>query len=117
MNNSEFKNKLKMPTNDEECRALRDVCGRTEEQIDAIFQFAKLAKELEMGDKLSIKRINRLIGIEKPKAIARYLRGFLPPEKRKLAEVRLDEYAHKLVKQEKYVEKPKVLKKIKELSE
>ena len=40
--------KLKMPKNDEECRALlRDVCGRTEEQIDAIFQFAKLAKELE----------------------------------------------------------------------
>ena len=40
--------KLKMPTNDEECRAvLRDVCGRTEEQIDAIFQFAKLTKELK----------------------------------------------------------------------
>lgn len=29
-----------------------------------------------MEKKLSIKRINRLIGIEKPKAIARYLRGF-----------------------------------------
>jgi len=42
------KGKLKMPTNDEECRALlRDVCGRTEEQIDAIFQFAKLAKKLK----------------------------------------------------------------------
>ena len=41
-----MKKKLMMPTNDEECRALlRDVCGRTEEQIDAIFKFAKLAKE------------------------------------------------------------------------
>jgi len=39
--------KPKMPTNDEECKVLlRDVCGRTEEQIDAIFQFARLAKEL-----------------------------------------------------------------------
>jgi len=39
--------KLKMPANDKECRAiLRDICGRTEEQIDAIFQFAKLSKEL-----------------------------------------------------------------------
>jgi len=38
----------KYPTNDEECRILlKDSCGRTEEQIDAIFQFAKLAKELK----------------------------------------------------------------------
>ena len=37
-----------MPTNDEECRVLlRDICGRTEEQIDAIFEFAKLAKEVK----------------------------------------------------------------------
>ncbi len=43
---------MKRPTNDEECRALlRDVCGRTEEQIDAIFEFAKLAKELEKNRK------------------------------------------------------------------
>ena len=42
-----MKKKLKMPTNDEECRALlREVCGRTEGQIDAIFEFAKLTKEL-----------------------------------------------------------------------
>ena len=46
-----MKKKLKMPTNDEECRALlRDVCGRTEEQIDAIFQFAKLVKELDIKE-------------------------------------------------------------------
>ena len=44
-----MKKKLKMPTNDEECRALlRDVCGRTGEQIDAIFQFVKLVKELNI---------------------------------------------------------------------
>jgi len=43
-----MKCKLKLPESDEECRALlRDVCGRSEEQIDAIFQFAKLAKDLE----------------------------------------------------------------------
>ena len=43
-----MKKKLKLPTNDEECRSLlRDVCGRTEEQIDAIFEFAKLVKESE----------------------------------------------------------------------
>lgn len=40
--------KLRMPKNDKECRILlRDICGRTEEQIDAIFQFAKMAKELK----------------------------------------------------------------------
>lgn len=43
-----MRGKLKMPTNDEECRVLlRDVCGRIEKQIDAIFQYAKLAKELK----------------------------------------------------------------------
>lgn len=48
-----MKGKLKLPTNDEECRALlRDVCGRTEEQIDAIFEFAKLSKEIENGVQL-----------------------------------------------------------------
>ena len=46
-----MKGKLKMPTNDEECKALlRDICGRTEEQIDAIFEFAKLTKALENGE-------------------------------------------------------------------
>lgn len=64
--------------------------------------------------KLSIKRIRRLIDDEKPKAIARYLRKFLPSNKRKLAEVRLDEYAHKLVKEE-YANKEEVLKKLDEL--
>ena len=43
-----MKGKLRMPTTDEECRVLlRDVCGRTEEQIDAIFEFAKAVKELK----------------------------------------------------------------------
>ncbi len=42
------KTKLKKPTNDEECKQiLRDVCGRTKGQIDAIFEFAKLAKKTE----------------------------------------------------------------------
>jgi len=67
-----------------------------------------------MGDKLSIKRIKRLIYLEKPKSIARYLRGFLPLEKQSLVEVKLDEYAHKLIEQE-HAEKAKVLKKIEEL--
>lgn len=49
--------------------------------------------------KLSIKKI-RLIDEEKPKAIARHLRQFLPPEQRKWAEVRLDKYAHHLLKNE-----------------
>ena len=65
--------------------------------------------------KLSIKRIRRLIDDEKPKAIARYLRQFLPSDRRNPAEVRLDEYAHKLV-EEKYANKDNVLKKIEELS-
>lgn len=64
--------------------------------------------------KLSIKRIRRLIGEEKPKAIARYLKQFLPSDKHSPVEVRLDEYAHKLV-QGKYTSKAAVLKKIEEL--
>lgn len=37
-----------MPTNDEECRALlRDFCGCTEEKIDAIFEVAKLMKDVK----------------------------------------------------------------------
>ena len=67
--------------------------------------------------KLSIKKINRLIEEEKPKAIARYIRRFLPEDKRNPAEVRLDEYAHKLVKDEKHVTKPSVIKKIEELTD
>lgn len=65
--------------------------------------------------KLSIKRIRRLIGEKKPKAIAWYLRKFLPPDKRNLVEVKLDEYAHKLVKN-KHTTKVAVLKKLEELS-
>jgi len=43
-----MKGKLQLPKSDEECRALlKNFCGRTDEQIDAIFQFAKLAKELK----------------------------------------------------------------------
>lgn len=39
---------MKKPINDEECRALlRNTCGRTEEQIDAIFEFVELTKELK----------------------------------------------------------------------
>lgn len=46
-----------MPTNDEECRVLlRDVCGRTEEQIDAIFEFAKLTKEFS-SERKDVKEI------------------------------------------------------------
>lgn len=45
---------IKKPTNDEECRQiLKEGCGRTEEQIDAIFAYAKLAKKL----KRSIKKV------------------------------------------------------------
>lgn len=65
--------------------------------------------------KLSIKRINRLIDQEKPKAIARYLRQFLPPNRRNPAEVKLDEYAHKLV-DDKSATKVDVLKKLEDLS-
>ena len=44
--------KLKPPRNDRECRkTLKEVCGRTDEQIDAIFAYAKLAKNLEQRQK------------------------------------------------------------------
>lgn len=66
--------------------------------------------------KLSIKRIRRLIDKDKPKAIARYLRQFLPSDRRNPAEVRLDEYAHKLVG-DKHAVKEDVLKKLEELSQ
>lgn len=64
--------------------------------------------------KLSIKKITRLVMEDKPKAIARYLRKYLPENKRSLAEVSLDEYAHKLIK-DKGAEKSAVLKKLEEL--
>lgn len=63
---------------------------------------------------LSIKRIRRLIGEKKPKAIARYLKRFLPPDKHSPVEARLDEYAHKLIGN-KHISKAAVLKKIEEL--
>lgn len=66
--------------------------------------------------KLSIKRIRRLIYEEKPKAIARYLKQFLPADKRNLMEIRLDEYAHDLV-ENKYITKVAILKKLEELSD
>ena len=51
-----MKKKLTIPTNDEECRVLlRDVCKRTEEQIDAIFEFVKLTKELKANPELKDK--------------------------------------------------------------
>jgi hypothetical protein len=64
--------------------------------------------------KLSIKKIKRLIVEEKTKALARYLRRFLLPEQRKWAEVRLDEYTHKLLKKE-TISKDEVRLKLKEL--
>jgi hypothetical protein len=67
-------------------------------------------------EKLSIKKIRRLMVEEKPKALARYLRRFLLPEQRKWAEVRLDEYAHKLIERE-TISKDEVRVKLKELME
>ena len=64
--------------------------------------------------KLSIKKIKHLIELEKPKAIARYLRRYLPENKRSITEVRLDEYAHSLVKAE-GVDKQAVLKMLEKL--
>jgi hypothetical protein len=63
--------------------------------------------------KLSIKRIKRLVDGECPKAIARYLRVFISPEKRSALEVKLDEYAHFLL--EHAVEKKDIEKKLVEL--
>jgi len=62
----------------------------------------------------SIKRVKRLIGEEKPKALARYMRGFIAEDKRSGAEVRVDEYAHQLI-EKRYAEKPEVLKKLAEI--
>jgi len=66
-------------------------------------------------NKLSIKKVNRLIMMEKPKAIAKYLRKYLPESKLGWADVRLDEYAHSLVK-DLCADKSAVLKKLEELS-
>lgn len=66
---------------------------------------------------LSIKKVHRLIEEEKPKALARYIKRFLPTEKQNQAEVKLDEYAHLLIKNENMVSKQSVLKKIEELDE
>ena len=62
----------------------------------------------------SIKRVKRLIGEEKPKALARYMRGFIAEDKRSRAEVRVDEYAHQLI-EKRYAEKSEVLKKLAEI--
>lgn len=66
--------------------------------------------------KLSIKRIKRLADEEKPKAIARYLKNFVPPEKRNALEVRLDEYAHVLEKNINNLNRRDIEKKLEELS-
>lgn len=66
-------------------------------------------------NKLSVKKINHLIEMEKPKSIARYLRKYLPENKRNITEVRLDEYAHSLVKAGR-VNKSAVLKMLEALS-
>ena len=53
-----MKGKLKLPKNDEECRAmLRDKCGRNKEQIDAFFQVAKLMKEVDDNYKKNRKKV------------------------------------------------------------
>jgi len=64
--------------------------------------------------KFSIKRVKRLIDEEKPVALSRYLRNFIVENKRSAAEVRLDEYAHSLIKKG-HVEKADVLKKLTEI--
>ncbi|MCX6822287.1 MAG: hypothetical protein NTW30_05940 [Candidatus Aenigmarchaeota archaeon] len=66
--------------------------------------------------KLSIKRIKRLADEEKPKAIARYLKNFVPPEKRNALEVRLDEYAHSLEKNIDNLNRRDIEKRLEELS-
>jgi hypothetical protein len=66
--------------------------------------------------KLSIKRIKRLADEEKPKAIARYLKNFVPPEKRNALEVKLDEYAHTLEKNIGNLNRRDIEKKLEELS-
>jgi len=66
--------------------------------------------------KLSIKRIKRLADEEKPKAIARYLKNFVPSEKKNQLEVRLDEYAHSLEKNVANLNRRDIEKKLEELS-
>jgi hypothetical protein len=67
--------------------------------------------------KLSIKKIQRLVAEDKPKAIARYLRNFVPAEKRSRLEVRLDEFAYELIKNPEMYNKPDIQKKLEELIE
>jgi hypothetical protein len=69
-----------------------------------------------MVNNLSIKKIRRLADMEKPKAIAKYLTNFVPSEKRNELEVKLDEYAHQLVNDEKNYTKRDIEKKLEELS-
>jgi hypothetical protein len=64
---------------------------------------------------LSIKKIKRLSDEEKPQAIARYLKNFIPPEKRNILEVRIDEYAHALVKNVGNLNRSDIEKKLEEL--
>jgi len=66
--------------------------------------------------KLSIKKIRRLAEEEHPKAIANYLRKFLPPVKRNALEVKVDEYAHLLMKNVHNISKSDIEKKLEELS-
>jgi len=67
--------------------------------------------------KLSIKRIKRLAEEEKPQAIARYLKNFVPAEQRNALEVRLDEYAHVLMKNVSKLNRCDIEKKLVELVE
>lgn len=66
--------------------------------------------------KLSIKKIKRLAEMEKPKAIARYLANFVPPEKKNALEVKLDEYAHSLVKNVNRLNRADIEKRLGEIS-
>lgn len=65
--------------------------------------------------KLSIKKIKRLADEEKPKAIARYLANFVPSDKKNALEVKLDEYAHTLVKNINNLNRRDIEKKLEEL--
>ena len=65
--------------------------------------------------KLSIKKIKRLADEEKPKAIARYLKNFIPSEQRNILEVKLDEYAHTLMHDVGHLNRSDIEKKLDEL--
>jgi len=65
--------------------------------------------------KLSIKKIRRLADEEKPKAIARYLMNFIPSEQRNALEVRIDEYAHMLMKKVDHLNRSDIEKKLGQL--